>query len=477
MRTVCAASVLGLLAMGAFGPTAHAVTVPPEGTCPPYPVVPGEDGEDLGPDVVPKALPTGRRVEFGDLNQVRDYLPGPVWARRDLFFHEGMRLEVGPCHRRYPAPPFFEEATAENKGKARLDDDGNLLDYDGQGLPFAPASIPDEAPDAGARWAWDYAYRYIGAALRGDFRILHVDPREGKGERFEGNFAWVPLHGIPDQPRSRPRGHRFAAAGEFTAPAIARGVAWRQLRPKETDRDYHRSDDIFVWLPESRKVKRAPPQSMDGLFMPSYTRGAAGGSNVLSLPDLAGAMVPDESFATIEHWRRGFTGLMLRPNAYTWHFVRVQDVLSPINARGFGFPADNNRAYGTTGLSLGTDRWDLRRAVVIHGNRKDPDRKFSSLTLWIDALTQQPLYLVSRKSNNLVYEVGIFMGKFSADDPLQKHWKGNGEKFGVIHPVAAAFSVVGTGSWLRESFEVRSDPPESNEFRDITTLIRLQHGH
>jgi hypothetical protein len=460
-----------------FGPPAGAVSVPAEGSCPPYPITPGTGSEDITPDVVPPALLPGRRVGFGDLEQIRHYLPGEVWSRRDVFFHDGMRLQVGPCHRRYPAPSFFQDGTKENAGKAGLDEEGNLLDYAGEGLPFPPESIARDAPDAGTRWAWNYAYRYIGAAPRGNFRILHVDPRKGKGERFEGTFAWVPLHGIPDQPRNRPRGHRFAVAGKFLAPAIARGVAWRQLRPDETDRDYRRADDIFVWLPEARKVKRAPPQSMDGLFMPSYTRGASGSSNVLSLPDLSGVTVPDESFATIEHWRRGFVGLMIRPNAYRWNFVRVQDVLSPINAIGFGFPSDQDRAYGTTGLSLGNDRWDVRRAVVIHGTRREPDKKFSAMTLWIDVLTQQPLYLVTRKPNSLVYEVGIFMGKFSADDPIQTRWKGNGENFGVIHPVAAAFNVAGTGSWLRESFEVRSDPPDDGEFRDITSTVRLQHGH
>ena len=299
-----------------LGSTAGAVTVPPEGSCPPYPVTPGTV-DDAVPDVVPPALPPGERIDFGELSRIRDYLPGEVWSRRDVFFHEGMRLEVGPCHRRYPAPSFFREAGERNAGTVRLDEGGNLLDYPGEGLPFPPESIPDDAPDAGARWAWNYAYRYLGAGPRGRFRILHVDPRRGKGERFEGTFAWIPLQGVPGLPKARPRGHRFAAAGKFTSPAIARGIAWRQLRPKATDLDYRRTDDIFVWIPESRKVRRAPPQSLDGLFMPSYTRGAFGGSNVLATPQLEGVTVPDENLAIIEHWRRGFVGLVLRPNAYT----------------------------------------------------------------------------------------------------------------------------------------------------------------
>ena len=68
------------------------------------------------------------------------------------------------------------------------------------------------------------------------------------------------------------------------------------------------------------------------------------------------------------------------------------------------------------------------------------------------------------------------MGKFSADDALQPKWEGNRDGHGVIHPVAAAFFVAGDYGWLRESFEVRSDPPEEAELKDLTTTGRLLRG-
>jgi hypothetical protein len=459
-----------MVASGAAG----AVTVPPEGACPPYPLE-STLGEAAHEDVVPPQLTLGERIELSGLQQIRRYLPPEVWARRDLFFHEGMRLEIGPCHRRYPAPEFFRNATRKNAGRADLDADGNLVGYEGEGLPFAAETIPDDASDAGQRWAWNYRYRYMGAGFRGPFRIVHVDPRKGKGSQHEGTFSWLPLHGIPGLPRSVPRGYGFAAAGKFDKPAIARGVAWRQLRPREVDQDYRRSDELFVWIPEQRKVRRAPPQSVDGLFMPAYRRGQMGDAGVMALPD-GGTRVPDASLAVVEHQRRGFIGLMLRPNAYRFHLVRVQDVLAPLNSNRFGYPADPDRSYGPTGLSLATDRWELRRAVVLRGTRRDPDRIVHSVGLYVDVLTGQPLYFVSRRGNELIYEVGILMGKFSADDPLQPRWAGNDEGSGVILPVAAAFFVAGRESWLRESFELRSDPPEKDEFNDLTTTKRLVQG-
>ena len=462
-----------LAALLATGPS-WAVTVPPEGACPPY-ALESEPGRTAQGDVVPPQLRVGERIDMSRLRQIRGYLPPEVWARRDLFFYEGMRLEIGPCHRRYPAPEFFRNATRKNAGQVDLDSEGNLICYEGEVIPFPPETIGDDAPEAGQQWAWNYRYRYMGAGFRGPFRIVHVDPRKGKGSRYEGTFALVPLHGIPGLLSSKPGGYRFAAGGKFDKPAIARGVAWRQLRPRDVDKNYKRSDDLFVWIPEQRKVRRAPPQSIDGLFMPTYQRGQMGDAGVMALPG-GGTRVPDASLGVIEHQRRGFVGLVLRPNAYGFHLVRVQDVLAPINSNGFGYPGDPDRSYGPTGLSLANDRWELRRAVVLRGAQRDPDRIVQSVTLYVDVLTGQPLYLVSRRKNHLIYEIGILMGKFSADDPLQARWVGNDEGSGVILPVAAAFFVAGGEGWLRESFDLRSDPPDKDELTNLTTTKQLHRG-
>jgi hypothetical protein len=473
-KTDLRALLLALLWVAAGGP-ALAVTVPPAGDCPPYPIDPGGSGAP-SEDVVPSLIRPGDRIDLGGLSRIRNYLPPEVWARREAFFHEAMRMEVGPCHRRYPAAAFFRNATREHAGRARLDAEGNLLEYAGVGLPFPVEGIADDAEDAGQRWGWNYRYRYAAGGFRGAFRLMHVDPRKGEGDRFEGTIAWVPLNGIPGLPESGARRHSFAASGSFQKPAIARGVAWRQLRPSEADRSFQRSDDLFVWIPEQRKVRRSPPQSIDGLYMPAYHRGQMGDATTLSLPDSGMSRVPDSSLAVIEQQRRGFVGLFLRPNAYRFHLVRVQDVLAPINSYRFGYPADSARSYGPTGLSLATDRWELRRAVVLQGRRREASQMVHSVTLYVDVLTQQPLYFISRRKNELVHEVGILMGKFSDDDPMHPRWEKQEKGTGVILPVAAAFFVAREGSWLRESFELRSDPPEAKELEDLTTTIRLQRG-
>jgi hypothetical protein len=462
-RTLVLALLIGLAR------AAGAVEVPPEGQCPPYPLRPGQGAVDE--DVTPPLFREGERIERDKLPRARNFLPSEVWARREIFFYDGMSMQIGPCHRRYPAPPFFDEATDRHAGEAKLDSDGNLIDYSGEGLPFRWQDIRDDDPQAGLKWAWISRYRYQGAGLRGDFRVLLVARRGRKVESFTGGFFLIPTHGVPGLPRDAQK--RFWAGGEFKEPSVARGVAWRQYRPEASDRDQDRSDEIWVYVPQERKVRRAPPTSVDGVFTPSYTRGESASSGKLHSPD-GKVETPDPTIAVVEHTRAGFTGIYTRPNAYAFRFAGVHDVLAPINSVELGYPGNPDRSYGPTGLSLGSDRWELRRAVVIEGERRQAAGPVHSQELWIDALTQQPLYVITRKENRHIYEVGILMGRFSGDDGLHPRWEGSGRGFGTIVPVAASFFVAGEGGgWLRESYDLRSDPPSANEQRDFTTVRTL----
>src|SRR5262249_30370226 len=61
--------------------------------------------------------------------QIRRFLPKEVWANRERFFYDGMRLEIGPCFRDYAPPAFFREATEKFRGTATLTEDGGLDGY------------------------------------------------------------------------------------------------------------------------------------------------------------------------------------------------------------------------------------------------------------------------------------------------------------------------------------------------------------
>lgn len=476
MPTLALALALALTVALGLATPAVAVVVPPEGACPPYALPGGEATPRNAEDVIPPGLTPGQVLDLDGVPRLRRYLPKEVWARRDAFFYEGMSLEVGPCHRRYPEAPFFEAATRANAGHTEIDSEGNLRHYSGQGMPFPVDSIPDDAPDAGQRWAWDVRYRYLGAGFRGKFRIIHLERRGRRVERFRGEMTFLPLHGVPGEP---PAEDRFAWAGRFSSPQVARGVAWRQYRSVAADQDWHRSDELFVYVPEERRVRRSPPLAVDGLFMPSYTRGfiTGGGKLVLPFPETS-VSTPAPSIAVVEHWRRGFVGLMLRPNAYDFKLVDVRDVIAPINSNVDGYPTREERSYGPSGLSLASDRWEIRRAVVLEGKRKQTVGNLYDLTLWVDALTAQPLYLISHRSKRRIFEVGIFMSRFSGDAPARGGWDGSGPGFGVLLPVAESFWVIADQSWLRDSFALEVNPLDSRSRSRVLNSFTLQkEGH
>lgn len=468
------AFALGVLVVTvAWSPAARAVDVPPEGSCSGRAIHWTPETGPGAADALPPAWKPGETLVFGEIERLRGWLPQEVWDRRDVFFFEGMQLEVGPCFRRYPAPAYFDEATAANTGVVSLDGAGNLAGYAGGGLPFAPDRIADDAADAGLRWAWDYRYRYLGSGFRGEFRISDVS----KGGRdvigYLGSVFFVPLHGVPGGP-GEGRDDRFVAGGSFKAPESARGLAWRQFQKTKVEADYRATDDVFVYLPGQRKVRRAPPQQSEGVYVPSYSR-ANSVDNVGMTVNEQINDVGNPAMSAAEPVRRGFVGLVIRPNAYTWSKPEIRDVLAPANGKSAGFPSDDKRNYGPSGLSVASDRWELRRAVVLDGERKDDEGTVKSVSLWIDALTLQPLYWISRRGRGSVYEVGIFTARYSADDVLDPKWAGSGTSFGVMLPVAQSFSVAGQGGgWLRESYVLRSDPPDAEQSRDFLSTQGMQ---
>ena len=55
------------------------------------------------------------------LMALQTLLPREVWRHRESFFFEGMLMEIGPCHRRYPWPEFYQAATAQHADGVSLD--------------------------------------------------------------------------------------------------------------------------------------------------------------------------------------------------------------------------------------------------------------------------------------------------------------------------------------------------------------------
>jgi len=471
-----------------LGPALAAAAPPPEGRCPARNAAPGAapETDSAGPLVEP-----GQVVRYENLLAVSSLFPPEVWAQREVFFHEGMRLEVGWCHRRYPTAPFYAEASRSFGDQARLDEHGNLLDYVA-GLPFAPEAIDPAAPDAGLRWTWNFEQRYRGAGPIGRFKLVDLpDPRLGTPQTYLGDFFLVRTghradlaasdYRVPESTRTT-----WVAGGRFLEPFDARNLAWRQIRPRDAETDWSRPDETFVYIPELRKARRAASAWVDGIYTPRYRVTGQNDAGFVHFNRGGNEYAPDigliplnaaKAIAATEDIRRGFVGLALRPNAYVWKVVGEREVLAPLNGSQQGWPDFEDRNYGPWGLSVASDRWDVRWAVVLRGWARKEIEGVAGVTLWLDWQTQQPLYFMTHKKNGTLIDVGILVHRFSGDAARYPTWP-SGEPANVFDPVAAAFYFVpgGGSGWRRESYDVRSLPLEPGEIRKLTSTDDLQKG-
>ncbi len=464
--------------------------LPPEGRCPDFTGAPSGEGEvDAGSPLVKE----GGQLSLADLLALRQLLPEEVWSYREAFFYEGMRMTIGYCHRRYGVPDFFTAATAEFADRVELDEAGNLRGYVA-GLPFPPESIDPARSDAAVKWAWNLEHRYRGAGPVGQFKILDLPSRVGAPQTYEGEWHFLRTghrsdlvasdYRVPESTRSL-----WVAGGRFHEPTNARHLAWRQIRPRKASQHYEEPDDTFVYVPDMRKPRRSASTWSDGLFTPRYSvSGVEGGGGGVPFVTQGGSEFSPGgidsihptaglSIAASEDIRKGFTGLALRPNAYDWTVLGEREVLAPLNGNEEGWPSDPSRNYGPTGLSIASDRWDVRYAVVIRGRARRKIDGVAAITLWIDAQTQQPLYYISQRENGFLLDIGILAHRYSGDRAGYPAWPG-GEQARVFDPVAAVFYYVPSGGagWRRESYDVVSVPIDPGKLRKLTSTDELLKG-
>ena len=234
-----------LLCCAALLPAATLGAPPPAGRCPARAALPGAAPEvDSGGLLVEE----GASLSLEQLLQLQSLLPREVFGYRDVFFYEGMRMEIGSCHRHYSTAPFYAEATRAFAGQPRLDAAGNLLDYTA-GVPFPPESIDGGQADAALRWAWNFEMRYRGAGPVGRFKLVDLPDRVGAPETYLGEFFLIKTghradlaasdYRLPESTRTS-----WVAGGKFVEPFSARGLSWRQIRPRDVEGDWSKPDEI-----------------------------------------------------------------------------------------------------------------------------------------------------------------------------------------------------------------------------------------
>jgi hypothetical protein len=457
----------------------------------PWPLPPADACAPAGGRLAPGQPEDGTPLPFqpGDtfgldrIAVLQKFLPAFLWEERERFFFDGMRLEIGPCYRDYAPPGFFQAATASGAGKAKLDGEGGLVDY-GAGLPFAPETIAKDDPQAGLRWLWNVEHRYQAAGFRGKFRLVDLVGRTGRAEPFTGEMFKILLSHRADRPgpkyeAANARGNFWVAGGLFFSPFSAREHAWRQYRNVESFTSARRTDDLHAYLPQARRVRRISAADTEGLYMPTFSVGvvqnqqlpiAGGGAQGAgaAVGGSVGAGDPGGA-ATLQTKRSGFEGLELRPLLYGAKVVGLHDVLAPINLASPLWPANEDRDFGPWGLSFASDRFELRRALVLDATqRAAPDASETArMTLYVDLQTLQPLYVATFDDRGEMTNVGVFASRWSEDRPGYPRWPDDpAREVRVLDPVGSAFANLSeSGSWRRESWEIVSTPPRDDEVK------------
>jgi hypothetical protein len=433
-------------------------------------------------DATQMILREGMMVDRQGLLALRSLMPKEVWQHRETFFFEGMRMLIGPCHRRYAQPDFVRLATERFAGKPKIDRHANLKDYTA-GTPFPAHTIADDDPQAGVKWAWNFEKRFRGAGHRGRFRITSLPSRIGKTVRYRGDFFVFQSGQRADLADSDyawkdARDMIWATGGYFAAPFSARELAWRQFRKEKSDRRWQQIDDIFVYVPTMRKPRRAATGWVAGAYVPRYSVAGDDGGGGIALGNTEGIYpTAGVSIASTEDARAGLTGLFLRPNAYVWRLQGERTVIAPLNGMTPGYPIDEDRNFGISGLSVASDRWDVRHAIVIEGRLRKDAETVHAVLIYLDYETLQPLYWITRTKSGRLIEVGILVHRFTGDLSEYPSWPNNLPTL-VFEPVAASFfaAIEGSGGWLRESYDLDSRPFTQSQRKRMSTSNTLQRG-
>jgi hypothetical protein len=462
--------------------------LPPESACNPPG---GLAGWPPGEDAAGVPFQIGDSFQLTQLETLKNFLPPELWTYRERFFHEGMRLEIGACFADYGPPDFYRTATDTFRGRTRLLPDGGLENYTA-GQPYPMLEISPDDPQAAAKWAWNVALRYQGGGIWAPFRTVDMVGRDGTGEPFVGEIFKAQVAFRADRasdgyavPIIKGNNH-WVSGGRLSEPFDARFHAWRQYRNVDHLKKASRTDDVHAYLPNYRRVRRVSGADVEGMYMPSFSVGVVKPTTLVGLGGgvdggAAGGGAGGAAASSITTKRSGFEVLDTRPLLYEYRLVGTKDVLTPINASRPGYPEVKDRDFGPWGLSFATDRWDLRRAVVIEGRTRGHagGSQVARFVLYLDAQTAMPLYYMSFDSRDERIDVGMFVGRWSETRPDYPRWPGQPEQqIRVIDSVGESFAnLAEDGGWRRESWTAVSIPPDDKTLQRKLSVNDLTKEH
>jgi hypothetical protein len=302
------------------------------------------EGQEEGPPLLPQP---GERIDHRNLKRYEHLLPEHAirWIRDGAWFGEEGRTSITVGETRpAPLPASFLAASALHAGEARLGEDGVLEGWQA-GLPFPEPS----EPELGAKILWNQYYRWRGDETVIDtYRTTQTD-RWGNRRETRGVFQLLTVAGRTDRDgptelAGNGRGIRTASKLVFTYPSESRWQTTLSYRYRDPTRD----DDVWIYLPSTRRVLR-----VQGGRRCSPVRGSD--------------FTPDDFF--------GFDG---RVWEHRWRVVHEGPALALVHQAAIPPELDARGAWPVG------EAWELREVWVVEGVPKDPGYCYGRRRLWID---------------------------------------------------------------------------------------------
>jgi Protein of unknown function (DUF1329) len=184
---------------------------------------------------------------------------------------QGYTLRIKPG-RSIGVPKEFNVATTRYSGQVKLESNGELLNYVA-GLPFPNVHLDD--PQIGLKMAWNFYWRWVG------------DDYKTGGGTGGGKIIRYAIEKDGSERRAEVLHHTIKTRGRVTLDSKPRldgyeHIDWMQLRADEYPRDTagtttleiryadaKREDDLYIYVPSIRRVRRAPPIQRCATIAPS----------------------------------------------------------------------------------------------------------------------------------------------------------------------------------------------------------------
>ena len=419
----------------------------------------GQAAEDAG-SLVPQ-FQEGDVITLDQIDKLRPYLPEEFWDNRDMFFYEGMNLEIGPPNVDYSPPKVYNAATEKFKGQPRIGPDNSLENFSaGQPFPMDEIDCTGD-PQAGVKVIWNFDYQWRGAGGSATFFYSYWDRGEQLPLYYEGTGRTIELSHRPEAQyldanngdifRGEKRKNAFGV--NVDAPFDARGIALLSYRYKSTDkpRSEAKNDDTWVYVPTLRRVRRlSAAQRTDAVAGTDFTF--------------------DDLFS--------FAGIIPQ---YEWECLGEKQILAPMNSKVKAFPYGKDHNFGPYGLSYADDRWELRDTIVVRMTPKNADHPYHHKDLYLDKQTLTAHYSFAYDQKEELWKILWHNKRWSEDTELVGPWYGGWE--GVDSPkdlivVSDTIVNVQTGTGNRIEFWDRTGVPLKNKgkIRRFIDVGRLTKG-